>query len=260
MRFETRARRRRRAAAVPFPEGWRDVLRHRWPVWATLDDDERSRLEHLVAVFVADKQWEAARRFEITDEVRVLVAAQACLLILGLDEVDVYGWVRTIIVHPSTVVLRGQRSTDIPGVMSDGAYHVLGEAHHHRGPVVLSWSAVKSDARHPARGTNVVLHEFAHKLDMLDGTVDGTPPLLDDERRRRWVRVCTRELRAIRAGTSGPLLRDYGGQDPGEFFAVATEVFFTRPVELREAKPQLYEVLADFYRQDPAGRALRSAR
>jgi len=261
MRFETRARRRRRAAAGEFPQAWRDVLQRRWPIWSQLDDDERARLETLVAVFVADKRWEGARGFELTDEVRVLVAAQACLLILELDDGthDVYRGVGTIIVHPSTMVMPGVRSTDVPGVVAEGQHALDGEAHHHRGPVLVSWRAVRSDAHHPSRGHNVVLHEFAHKLDMLDGTVDGTPPGLDDDARRRWIRVCRREFRAVRAGTAGPLLRGYAATDPGEFFAVATEVFFSRPVELRADKPELYEVLAGFYRQDPAARAERAA-
>jgi Mlc titration factor MtfA (ptsG expression regulator) len=109
------------------------------------------------------------------------------------------------------------------------------------------------EALHPQRGRNVVFHEFAHQLDMLDGTVDGTPPLDDEGARRRWVEICTREFRAIR-DDDDHLLRDYAGADPGEFFAVATEVFFTRPLELRELHGELYGVLRDFYRQDPATR------
>jgi Mlc titration factor MtfA (ptsG expression regulator) len=102
--------------------------------------------------------------------------------------------------------------------------------------------------------TNVVWHEFAHKLDMLDGTVDGTPPLADEVAMAEWVRVCTPEYERLRDGLPDPLLRSYGGTNTGEFFAVATEVFFGRPVDLRELKPELYRVLAGFYRQDPARR------
>jgi hypothetical protein len=103
----------------------------------------------------------------------------------------------------------------------------------------------------------VVLHELAHKLDMLDDLIDGTPPLPDQAARRRWIEVCTAEYRMLRAGIGGHLLWSYAAVNPGEFFAVATEVFFTRPLEMREQKPALYEVLADFYRQDPATRLAR---
>ena len=99
-----------------------------------------------------------------------------------------------------------------------------------------------------------MLHESAHKMDMLDGVVDGTPLLPDQQALDRWIAVCAAELELMRRGEAGPLLDDYGAIDPGEFFAVATETFFGRPLDFREAKPQLYEVLADYYRQDPAAR------
>ena len=105
----------------------------------------------------------------------------------------------------------------------------------------------------------MVLHEFAHKMDMLDGVVDGTPLLPNQAALDRWVAVCAAEFELLRRGEAGPLLDDYGATDPGEFFAVVTEVFFDRPVDLRDGKPQLYEVLAGFYRQDPAARESRGA-
>jgi len=250
--LRTRASRRRRALTRPFPDEWRELLARRWELWSSLRPDERERLEPSIQVFIADKRWEASRRFVITDEMKVLIAAQACLLVLELDDHH-YAGVGTIIVHPSTITLRGERPTDMAGVWEDGPYSILGQAHH-RGPVLLAWDAVAVGARHPRRGHNVVFHEFAHKLDMLDGTVDGTPPHADRETLDRWVAVCTRVYRALRAGQGGPLLGDYAASNPGEFFAVATEVFFTLPVELRLDVPELYSVLAAFYRQDPAAR------
>ena len=107
-------------------------------------------------------------------------------------------------------------------------------------------------ARHPERGHNVVYHEFAHKLDMLDGVIDGTPPLERQEELDRWVEVCTAEYEALRNGTDDGFLDGYASVDPAEFFAVATEAFFDLPVQLEAAKPDLYAVLRDFYRQDPA--------
>ena len=139
-------------------------------------------------------------------------------------------------------------------MIADGSAPLYGEAHHDRGPVLLAWDEARFAARHRGRGRNVVLHEFAHKMDMLDGVIDGTPVMPDRTALDRWIKVCAAELALMRAGEAGPLLDDYAATDPGEFFAVATEVFFDRPVDLRNAKPELYDVLLGFYRQDPAAR------
>jgi MtfA peptidase len=256
MRFESRRRRRdRERAAVTFTDEWRSILDRQWPLWHRLDADERARLESLTTTFVAAKRWEAANGFEITETIRVLIAAQACLLVLELDDADLelYRGVGTILVHPTTLVLEGQRSTGTAGLVSSDPYAILGQAQF-GGPTIVAWDAVVDEARHPGRGQNVVYHEFAHKLDMLDGVIDGTPPLLDPKARARWIEVCSREFTALSRGTGGGLLRDYGAENPGEFFAVATEFFFSKPVAMRTEKPDLYEVLSGFYRQDPAAR------
>lgn len=247
-----RDRRLRKAIEAPFPADWTTLLETRWGLWHTLSNDEQGRLADLVKGFVADKRWEAAQGFEVTEAIKVLIAAQACLLILELEH-DFYRASGSIIVHPSTVVLQGQRATDIGGMVSDGPFPIVGQAQH-RGSIIISWDAARFDARHPGQGHNVVIHEFAHNLDMLDGVVDGTPPLPDETARKRWIRVCTTEYRALKAGTSGGLLDVYGATNPGEFFAVATEVFFTRGEVLAVEKPELYEILQGFYRQDPASR------
>jgi Mlc titration factor MtfA (ptsG expression regulator) len=182
----------------------------------------------------------------------VLIAAQASMLLLGL-ELDEYPTLTSVIVHPSTVRLRGEHGVGGGAVRSSSLQTLAGQAHY-RGPVVLSWTAARRGARFPGGGQNVVYHEFAHQLDMLDGITDGTPPLGDDDdARRRWVEVCTAAYDAVRAAGS-PVLRDYAGTNPAEFFAVATEVFFNRPVDLREHEPALYAELLGFYRQDPATR------
>ncbi len=253
MRFESRRKRlRRQLEVLEFADEWRSMLRSRWAMWTRLADDERTRLEHLTMDFVVTKRWEAANGFEVTEAMRVLIAAQACLLVLELDG-DPYRGVGTILVHPTTVVLKGQRSTGTGGLVSSDPYPILGQAQF-GGPTVLAWDTVSYEARHPARGMNVVYHEFAHKLDMIDGVLDGTPPLVEPAARARWVEVCTREFRALQRGTATGILRDYGGENPGEFFAVATEGFFSRPVEMCAVHPDLYAVLSGFYRQDPAAR------
>ena len=238
------------------PGDWEQIVVRNVTYWNVLDRDERERLADMGERLVATKRWEAANGFTLTDEMVVTIAMQAAVLVLGLD-LDYFSKVTSIIVHPTTFSIPGPRGTSIRGMVDDSLRPLLGEAHHDRGPVLLAWDQVRIGARHRGHGHNVVLHEFAHKMDMLDGVVDGTPLLPDSGALARWVAVCTAELALMRRGEAGSLLDDYGATDPGEFFAVATEVFFDRPLDLRDAKPLLYEVLSDFYRQDPASREPR---
>ncbi|MCA1843511.1 MAG: zinc-dependent peptidase [Actinobacteria bacterium] len=249
MRFLPRRRPR------TLPDNWIEIVEHQVAHWSLLDDGERKRLGELMAEIVEGKRWEAANGFALTDEIRTVVAAQAALLILGLD-FDWYRAVRAIVVHPSEVVSYEPRPGPVEGTMEDGPFTLLGLADHRLGPILIAWDAAKANARHPAWGHDVVLHEFAHKLDMLDDVINGTPPLHRREDGPRWHEVCTREFERLRAGEGWPL-RDYGAQDPGEFFAVATEAFFSLSLQLEEAKPELYDVLRSFYRQDPAARVRR---
>ena len=235
------------------PDRWEQTVRSGVAYWNVLDQSEQQRLAELAEYLVASKRWEGAKGFVMTDEVIVTIAFQAAVLILGLDS-EYFGKVTNIIVHPSTFSIPGVRATAIHGMVDAGERPLLGEAHHDRGPILLAWDQVVAGARHRGRGHNVVFHEFAHKMDMLDGVVDGTPLLPNKVALDRWIAVCTAELELMRRGEAGPLLDDYGATDPGEFFAVATEVFFDRPIDCREIKPDLYAVVAAFYRQDPAAR------
>jgi Mlc titration factor MtfA (ptsG expression regulator) len=252
----TRSGRIREALERPFPDEWRTLLDHRVAHWRMLDGDERELLEEYIRIFLVDKRWEAANGFELSEEMQVSISAMACLLILGLDY-DYYEKVKWIAVHPTTLVLTGPRSVGDTDIIDDSPYPILGQAAFD-GPTIIAWDAAREQARHPERGYNVVYHEFAHKLDMLDGTVDGTPPLATDEERARWIEVCTDEYDRMRRGDGGGVLDDYATVNPGEFFAVATEAFFDRPVRMEEHKPELYEVLSNFYRQHPADRERRS--
>jgi MtfA peptidase len=238
------------------PDDWEATTARTVALWHLLDADERDLLAERVERIVGGKRWEAARGFTLTDDMRVVIAAQAALLILELDA-DAYRDVQSIIVHPTTVIVRGPRPGPAAGLMTDAPTTVIGQAHGRRGPVIIAWDSARAGARHPERGQNVVLHEFAHKLDMLDDMIDGTPPLPDRAARQRWIEVCTAEYELVRSGLGGHLLWSYAGVNPGEFFAVVTEVFFTRPIELRAQKPALYEVFADYYGQDPASRLAR---
>ena len=209
---------------------------------------------------MAEKHWEGCGGLVLDDEIRVVIAGHACLLVLALPH-ELYRNVQTILVYPSTVVVppRPLGAFEVARSPLPGATPVVGQALH-AGPVVLVWDAIVRAARHPERGHNVVYHEFAHKLDMLDGSADGTPPLRDRAEYRRWVEICSREYLALRQRAERGLptfLDAYGATNEAEFFAVATEQFFDAGPQLRTHHPDLYAVLAGFYRQDPAARSER---
>jgi MtfA peptidase len=253
MLFESRRHRERRELLeAGFLPEWRTLLDERHHTWPLLGAGERARLEQLSLGLLVDLHWEAAKDFELTTEVEVTIAAEAALLLLGL-ELDGFPKVHTVLVHPTTVVIEGQHS-QVTGVVSDDPMPILGQADA-GGPVLIVWDAVLGEARHPGSGHNVVLHEFAHRLDQLDGVADGTPPMTDDAQLRRWVEVCTETYEQVVAGHGGRSLREYAGVNPAEFFAVATESFFEAPQVLGHEHPELYRVLVDYYRQDPAARA-----
>jgi len=246
-------RRRRRILATPFPRSWDDWIDDNVAVARRLDPARRQRLRELVAVFVAEHHWEGCGGFEMTDEVKVTIAAQACILVLDVERTDLYRDVGSILVYPSTVRTppRQPKVFEPPRVMTGTGIAIHGEAML-GGPVVLAWDAVIAGGREEAPG-NVVFHEFAHKLDMANGVVDGTPPL-PRSARERWARVCTRAYARHRAAVEAgwPTLLDaYGATNEAEFFAVATETYFTNPGVLAIEHPALYAALADFYRISP---------
>jgi Mlc titration factor MtfA (ptsG expression regulator) len=235
------------------PDGWRRILDARSVAWRLLDDADRDRLGMLADWLLRERRWEAARGLELTDEVRTVVSAHAVLPILGLDE-SWYDGVGAIIVRDGSMTQR-HTAGPVRGTFERSPQAVDGESHHDDGPLMVSWRAARREAANPRFGRDVVLHEFAHKIDMHDGVLDGTPLLPDDTDRQRWVEVCTIHYDAIRAGSPSSMLRSYAGTNPGEFFAVTTETFFTRPLDLADRHPDLYAVFADFYRQDPAARS-----
>lgn len=254
-------RRRKRLAELPFPPHWEEIVRRNVAHYCMLDAAERARLRGFIQVFSAEKYWEGHGGLELTDEIRITISAQACLLLLGLPH-DYYRNVLTILVYPSTVVPPPRKigHFEIPLAPLEVPHPLIGQAFL-QGPLILIWDAVLHGSRHPEQGHNVVYHEFAHKLDMLDGTADGTPPLQDRAEFRDWVTVCSREyLRLKQAAESGrkSFLSAYGAVSEAEFFAVATEEFFDRPLRLRENAPDLYRVLKEYYRQDPGERVGRN--
>jgi Mlc titration factor MtfA (ptsG expression regulator) len=238
------------------PDTWRDIVEQGTAVWALLDDDERDLVAENADWLLRHKHWEAANGFELDDRIRVTIATQAALLVLALD-VDEYAEVSAVIVYPTAMRSTGVHGGPAAGTLVDGPLPVLGEAHDRRGPVLLAWDEAAAAAASPGSGHNVVLHEFAHKLDMRDDMLDGTPRLADRDQARRWVEVCTEAYDALREGVDRPPLQPYGATNTAEFFAVATEAFFDVPEALRRNEPDLYSVLQGYFRQDPAERARR---
>jgi hypothetical protein len=252
-------RRRKKILATPFPAGWRRHIERNVAHFVWLDEAEQTHLLQLVQVFVAEKHWEGAGGLELTDEVRVTIAAQACLLILGLDH-DLYRQVESIVVYPSTVLAPPTRPSffAVTTSLPDQPMPVLGQAWS-RGPVILVWDQARAGGIDPRDGRNVVYHEFAHKLDMLSGAADGVPPL-DSETYDAWIEIFTREYEALaEAKRRGKrtFLDPYALESGAEFFAVATEHFFEQALRMQRDHPEMYDVLAAFYRQDTAERERR---
>jgi len=248
----------RRRGQPGLPDDWRQLLAARSGQWALLDDDERTRLGELAELLLTTKRWEAARGIALTDPIRTLVAAHGALLVLGLDE-RWFDQVGTFVIRGRAMARERPHATwgRVDGVVDGSPGIIDGQADHGDGPVMVNWSAFRREARNPRCGRDVVLHEMAHKLDMLDGTVDGTPPIDDAALRQRWIGAGTAELEALRAGESRRL-RGYAATNPGELFAVAVELFFTRPLEMEAEAPDLYEPLRDMLAQDPAARWRRA--
>lgn len=253
-------RRRKQLAKTTFPEAWEEIIRSHVVHYSLLTADERAHLQALIQVFIAEKYWEGCGGLELTDEIRVTISAQACLLILNLPH-NYYENVETIIVYPSTVVLPERRLAFFETALEplEPEQPIIGQAFE-QGPLILVWDAVLHASRDPGSGFNVVYHEFAHKLDMLDGGADGTPRLHDRKEYRDWVKICSREFLRLRRDVEKgrqTFLNEYGATDEAEFFAVATEQFFDQPLQMVKFAPDLYRVLKEYYRQDPAKRAER---
>lgn len=245
-------RRRDKLRAQPIDQAWLDTLERNFPVFRRLSAEDRRELLGHMQVFVAEKHFEGCGGLKMTDEIRVTIAAQACLLLLH-RETDYYPELTSILVYPSGYTEEGVRHVG-GGIWEEGPEHRLGQTGRRLGALVLAWDAVSHGARDASDGHNVVLHEFAHQLDFENNIADGTPALDSHAQYLAWGRVMGAEFRALRAAEAMevPTVLDlYGATDPIEFFAVATEAFFERPKALRQRHPDLYAELQRFFRQDP---------
>jgi Mlc titration factor MtfA (ptsG expression regulator) len=246
-------RRRRNLRAQAVPPAWTSILTRNLPLFGRLPVQDRVELLSHVQVFLAEKRFEGCGGLELTEEIRLTIAAQACLLLLH-RETDYYPQLSTILVYPSTYLAHAERHLEGP-IWEEGDEYRLGHTARQLGVLVLAWDAANWGAANPSDGQNVVLHEFAHQLDFEDYSTDGAPALASRAEYLEWARVMSREFEALRAaeeaGTT-TVLDTYGATNPAEFFAVATEAFFERPSLLRARHPELYAELGKFFRQDPA--------
>lgn len=254
----SRERKRRKLLATPFPAAWEALLRTHCRHIAALTDGEQQRLRDDLRILIAEKHWEGCNGLAITAEIQVTIAAHAALMGLGFPELP-FDRLVTILVYPDTFI--GKRTTR----MSGGAYLEsdearLGEAWY-QSTVILVWREIREQCVESPNGRNVIIHEFAHLLDMEDRDVDGVPALETQEQYDTWLDVTEAEFarleRQTRMGRQ-TVIDSYGATSRAEFFAVASEAFFEQPRRLQHEVPRLYDVLRAYYRQDPAQRNLAS--
>lgn len=246
--------RRDKLRATPLTDEQIDILRRNVPMGRHLDTEERERFQGLVQLFLAEKSFEGLGGLAMTEEIRVTVAGQACVLLVGLSEVDVpYPDLDVVRVYP-TAFKQASGHADPFGHRAPVEGTVIGESSRH-GFVVLAWDSVIRGARNAHTTDNVVLHEFAHQLDTRDGRADGAPVLPEHRMYGPWAKILGAvyaELQAEVDAGEHDVLRDYGATSPAEFFAVATETFFEKPRRLKREHPKLYAMMTRYYRQDPA--------
>lgn len=251
--FAVRYYRRWRDASLrtrPFTEGMNQYLRTALPFFDVLPPVQKQRLKEKMNQFLANKRFYGCAGLSITEEIRVTISAEACLLVLNYEG-EVYPGLTSILVYPSAFVVKHDGPGE-DGVVSSASRDLLGESWDN-GRVILAWDAVTHGAADFTDGNNVVLHEFAHQLDALSGRADGAPPLIRNSY-KSWARVLSQNYDDLRTRSARglPTIMDaYGATNPAEFFAVATETFFEKPDELYAVRPDLYEELRAYYQLDP---------
>lgn len=233
-----------------FPDNWKQILERNLPVYHAVSSAERERLHQLIQLFLAKKRFYGCAGLELTDEIRITIAGQACLLLLNQDW-RVYPSLMSVLVYPAGFrVEREQLLENATFARQD--HHLLGESWSN-GKVILSWDDVEKGAADFSDGHNVVLHEFAHQLDSLSGSTNGAPPLRRNSY-QSWARVFSDNFEDLRSRSrrgQATVMDQYGTVNPAEFFAVATETFFERPHALQQTRPELYAELTQYYRLDP---------
>lgn len=241
----------RKAIAAPFPDAWVAIVEKNIAIYKDLPMELRLQLRKLIKQFLHQKHFEGAGGLEITDEIRVTIAAEACMLLVNRNT-GVYPSLRYIIVYPAAFVVDRPQS-DMDGVVSSGRKGVLGESWS-SGKVILAWDNVLSGSSNFVDGHNVVLHEFAHQLDSESGSTNGAPILAGSNCLRTWATTLSGEFEELQKDAwkgRRSLLDHYGATNPAEFFAVSTETFFEKPAQMAKHHAELFEVLRCYYRVDP---------
>jgi MtfA peptidase len=241
--------RRQRQRALAFPVAWRRILRRRVPLVSRLPTHLQLRLKRHIQVFIAEKPFIGCQGQEITDEVRVTIAAQACLLLLGHETPDFFPRLKEILVYPGAFVVDREQALGA-GVVREQRQALSGESWS-QGRVVLSWADAMAGAADPHDARNVVVHEFAHQIDQDDGTANGRPWRPTPALRRRWQLVMDTAFQRLQH-TPSTVIDAYGATDPAEFFAVVSEVFFERPADLAAEAPEVYREFSALYGLNPA--------
>ena len=252
LRRRARAQRLRQFADRPLEPELLNLLRQHMPLYERMPSELQQRLQGLVNVFLNDKSFFGSGGLEITDEMRLAVAGNACLLLLNRDD-PCFPGSATILLYPDTIVTQ-QVKYDGPIVRKSTSAR-LGESWH-RGPVILSWADVLRGVDNPDDGQNVVIHEFAHKLDEENVAMDGLPVLHEHEDYPEWARVMSEEFADLIKRVEhhrNKVLSGYGSTSPAEFFAVASEVFFEKGIRMQDRLPKLYKLLEQYYGVDTAG-------
>ncbi len=245
-------RRREKIRNGPFPAEWLERIEKNVPLYRRLDATDQKELRGHILVFLAEKNFEGCGGLELSEEIKVTIAAQACILLLH-RETDYYPGLYSILVYPGAFVVKGYVELT-PGFHIQTEQVHLGESWKH-GWLILSWDVVLANASDIHDGHNVVLHEFAHQLDSEDGMANGAPQLPRRSMYIAWARILGKDFVRLRHEAQEGLptvLDQYGATNPAEFFAVATECFFEKPVQLQRKHPELYERLKLYFRQDPA--------
>jgi Mlc titration factor MtfA (ptsG expression regulator) len=243
--------RRRRIVRRPFPATWRDIMRRYVPLVRELPAAQQLRLKKHIQVLLQEVPFIGCAGLEVTERMRVTIAAQAAFLLLGRG--GSFSNLREVLVYPGHFVVP-RTETGAGGVVHEGRDVLAGQSWQ-RGQVIVAWAAVQEGAAHPHDGANVVMHEFAHQLDQATGAANGAPYVGRGALQRDWARVMNEEFNALvaRLASEEPSLIDpYAATSPAEFFAVTTELFFERPDALAVERPALYEQLKRCYRLDPS--------
>ena len=243
--------RRNKIIQNPFPGSWEKILDENVQLYRIMPDDLKKQLHNDIKIFLDEKTFEGCGGLVITDEIRVTIACEACMLLLNRKNTD-FPNLNSVLVYPRPYV--GNSYSHVGG----GQYALKPTAREGEswtgGDVVLAWDCVKHGAINGEDGQNVVLHEFAHQLDQEDGYADGVPIFQDKSRYRKWTEILGKEYILLRDSVEHnkkTLMDAYGATNPAEFFAVATETFFEKPSQMKRKEPELYEELKDYYKLDP---------